>query len=126
MINEAERNALLVEIHEAIEESALSVATKMQKVELSYPPGVELTPEESAALSSLQLSDEARSGLNKLIADACAYPLFHLFCLMDGVADIEEAGPDTWGGLSFVHKSGADEPMLHDEFYESYWLYKKE
>lgn len=39
---------------------------------------------------------------------------------------VGEAGPDTWGGLSLAYKSEADEPMLHDELYESYFLYKKD
>ena len=126
MIEKQIRDALFLEIHKAIEESAQSVVSQLQSSGLSYPPGAELTPDEMAALSSLTLSEAAKSGLRKVVADACAYPLFHFFTLLDGVADPETDLGGVWLGASIAEKPEEDEPMLHDELYESYWLYKKE
>jgi len=125
MIKKELRDALFIEIHKAIEESAESVA-QLQTSHLSYPPGVELTPEETAALQTLNLSAVARSALRRLAANACSYPLFQFFCLLDGVADPESEPDDVWLGATLAEKPDEDEPMLHDEFYESYWLWKED
>jgi hypothetical protein len=134
MISKATRTALLVEIHRSIEDSA---ASAMQSVgasdatpQVTYPPNGELTAAESEALRALRLSDAARSGLLKLMKDAAAYPFFHFFSLLDGVADPPEAVngervfEDIWHGLTWVTKT-EDEEMLHDAFYESYWAFKQ-
>lgn len=93
MIDEAKRDALFYEIHKAIEESAESVVSPLQDLTLAYPPGAELSKEEKDALSDLRFSQQAKSGLKKIVADACAYPLFHFFSLLDGVTD-PEIDPD--------------------------------
>ncbi len=125
MIDKEIRDVIFIDIHKAIEESAKSVLSPMQNQSLSYPPGNELTKEEMSALSNLKLSDAAKSGIKKLLMDACAYPLFHFFSLLDAVTDPESDIGDTWLGATIDSKSTEDEPMLHDEFYESYWLYQK-
>ena len=125
MIKKEIRDALFKEIHKAIDESTESVA-QLQTSDLSYPPGVELTPDETTALSSLSLSEPAKSGLRKLVANACSYPLFQFFCLLDGVADPETDLDDEWLGGTIAEKPEEDEVMLHDEFFESYWLWKEE
>jgi hypothetical protein len=44
--------------------------------------------------------------------------------MMDGVAD-PEADVGDWPGVTLASKGEDDEDMLHDEFYESWWDYKK-
>lgn len=125
MIEKRIRDALFKEIHKTINESAESVA-RIDSSGLSYPPGIELTTEEVEALASLGLSDAAKTGLRKLAADACAYPLFHFFSLLDAVADPDTDLGDVWLGATIGKKPEGDEPMLHDELYESYWLWEEE
>ncbi len=123
MMNSTIKKALFYELHKAIEESASDVVDNMQNCNLTYPPGIEFTEAESKALASLKLSDEAKSGLKKLLKDACSYPSFHFFSLLDGVTDPESEAVEEWYGLSFTEKNENDE-MTHDEFYESYWEYE--
>ena len=113
------RDALFNEIHKAIAKSAESVG-QFDASGISYPPSVELTPDEAQALSAIQLSDSAKSGLKKLVADACAYPLFHFFSLLDAASDPDIDFDDVWLGATIEAKTDeADEPMLHDELYET-------
>lgn len=92
-----------------------------------YPPtgatGPAMTTEEVSAISSLQLSDAARSAVAKLIADANAATLFRFFCLIDGVADPELVDSPTWSGASLLARQ-PDNEMLHDLLYECYWAYQ--
>jgi hypothetical protein len=135
MVGKATRTALLVEIHRSIEESAASAVQRIGDPEVTpqvnYPPNGELTAAEREALHTLRLTDAARSGLLKLVKDAAAYPFFHFFSLLDGVADPPETFDDervyekVWQGLSLVPKT-EDEEMLHDDFFESYWSYRQE
>jgi hypothetical protein len=131
MINKDIRNALFKELHKAIEESSESVA-KLNASDLYYPPGVELTPGEKKALSSLPLSTDAKSGLRKLVADACSYPLFHFFSLLDAVTGPDIELDDVWLGASIElnkdddFEDEDDDLMLHDQFFEAYWLYKED
>ena len=120
MIEKNIRDGLFKEIHKAIAESEESIG-QLDSSGISYPPGVELTPDEAQALSELQLSDSAKSGLKKLVADGCAYPIFHFFSLLDAVTDPETDLDDVWLGATIEAKTDeADEPMLHDELYETY------
>ena len=67
-----------------------------------------------------ELEDE-NNRLKKIVADACAYPLFHFFSLLDAVSDPDTDLDDVWLGATIEVKSDeADEPMLHDELYETY------
>jgi len=79
MISKKLREALFKEIHKSIEESTETLISDLHETAISYPPGNELTNEEKAALGNLNLSNAAKTGLEKLVADACAYPLFHFF-----------------------------------------------
>ncbi len=119
MLNNVIRNAILAEVHRAIHEAASSCVAALENPNITYPPNEELTPAERSALAALFLSAEARSGMQKLLADTASYPLFHLFALMDGVGDPVDF-PGEWTGLSLSVKED-DEPMLHDDFCESYW-----
>ena len=115
-------DALFREVHRAIRETAEVTVRQLRekKPELTYPPNAELSADERQALASLALSPAACSGLNKIIADAAAYPLFHLFSLIDGVADPADA-PAGWRGVHLGEGMNEPDPMLHDELYESYW-----
>ena len=73
--------------------SAIAAAADEMKrgTTLAYPPGDEarLTDEELAALAVLELPAAALSGLRKIVRAAASAPLFHTFCLLDGVGDPE-------------------------------------
>lgn len=134
MIPKETLTALLVEIHQSIEESSRSVLESIgdpgATPEVHYPPNGELTVAEQEALRSLHLSEFARSGLAKLVKDAAASSFFRFFTLVDGVADPpmflngERVFENVWLGVSLVPKIKGED-MLHDEFYESFWAYKK-
>ena len=74
-------------------------------------------------LKNLSLSTDAKSGLKKIISDACSSPLFHLFSLMDGVADPENEDIGEWYGIDFSEKDENTDTTLHDDFFETYWDY---
>ncbi len=121
MLKDPDRNAIFMEMHRAIDEAVSSMVSALDKPEITYPPDEELTPAEMSALAALHLSTEARSGFKKLMVDAASWPLFHLFSLMDGVADPVDH-PTEWTGLSLSVRED-DKSMFHDDFYSSYWDY---
>ncbi len=63
------------------------------------------------------------SAIRKIVADAAAYPLFHLFALFDGVAD--PSGLKEWFGVDLCSPSEEDRDLLHDHFFETYWDWVK-
>ncbi len=121
MLQNSDRNAIFMEMHRAIDEAVSSMVSTLEKSDIIYPPNEELTHAEMSALAALHFSTEARSGLRKIMAEAASSPLFHLFCLMDGVADPIDH-PTEWTGLS-LSAGEDDESMLHDDFFSSYWDY---
>jgi hypothetical protein len=128
-MTEQEKEALFIEVHRAIEEAAASTAAALrnQDIGLSYPPNAGLSPAEQQALASLPATPDAESALRKVIADAAAAPLFRLFSLLDGVGDPTDY-EGLWLGLSLKTPSEQDqepEIMLHDEFFESYWMWRE-
>lgn len=128
MIDDATKRALFNDIHRDIAEISAKTVERIPEsiTDLVYPPNAEFTPEERAALQQLQLSKDARSGLQKLVAEACSGVMFGFFALTDGVADPSTGDFPVWLGVSLTPKPDEDEPMLHDEFYSSYWDYKEE
>ncbi len=63
-----------------------------------------------------------------MIADASAKAFFEVFSLMDAVADPELAPhKGTWLGIDTTPgiPDEPDFPMLHDEFFERWWNFKK-
>jgi hypothetical protein len=131
MTREEIQQALFLEMHKEIEEAtAVGLSwfgSTQQGADVTYPPGETLTAEEKAALKNLELSPAARSAVKKIVTDIASAPLFHLFSLMDGVADPESGDFELWLGVDFVNKSldSDDEgDMLHDGFCSSYWEYK--
>lgn len=123
MLDAKKLAALLVEIHKAIDESTTSVIDRLEECEPTYPPGVELSVDEKEALESLVLDENLKSGLRKVIADACAYPFFHFFSLIDGVTD-PSGFDEGWYGCSFEEKNGDNNEMLHDKFGDAFWKFQ--
>lgn len=124
MLSPSQKRTLFMELHRAIEESARVTVQSLSSAagpNISYPPDGKLSVDETAALGKLVGTPDLDSGLRKLIADAAFYPIFHLLCLFDGVADPVQPSED-WRGISI---SGGREPsndiMLHDMLYETYW-----
>jgi hypothetical protein len=144
---------LLLEVHRAIETAAKEAVRKIGRpvgspalsdgatpLERSvaavraslvvYPPmdstGDQLSSAETAAIVGMSVSSEARSGLEKLVADAAAAAFFRFFCLLDGVADPEVREVDDWfGAVLAAPPDDEDRPMLHDELFDSYWRYRE-
>ncbi|MEO2091977.1 MAG: hypothetical protein ABGY75_21190 [Gemmataceae bacterium] len=121
MLEDIDRHALFDELHRSVERSASAAVEQLLAgaPNLAYPPNYGLTPDEQAALASIQKSPAMGSALRKLIASAAATPIFDLLCLVDGVADAEMPQD--------VRESDATavELMLHDGFYESYWAWRR-
>lgn len=127
-MTEKQRTALMTDLHRQIESAAVRAAQAIvgsqETPHLTYPPNGGLTPVERAALTSLTRSPALDSALRRVVADAAADAIFHLFCLLDGVADpINYTG--TWMPLP-VGKGNADGGMLHDEFMGSYWEWRSQ
>jgi hypothetical protein len=129
------RRALLLELHRAVDDAANSALDTIGKRGTApvYPPGVEFTPEEVAALAELRVSPAARSALDKLLRDTAASPLFEFFSLIDGVSDPHDwPGPEPWLGALLRARVATDRQderegnaeMWHDQFFESYWEYR--
>ena len=144
---------LLLEVHRAIEVAAKHAITKIGRpvsppalpdtasgLEQSnagvraslaaYPPvdssGAQLSSAETAAIVAMSLSPDARSGLEKLVADAVAAAFFRFFCLLDGVADPDVREVSDWfGAVLAAPTEDEDRPMLHDELFDSYWRYRE-
>jgi hypothetical protein len=133
MLPEEMRDALLIEIHRSVEESATQTAGDLVgsgKITLSYPPNNGLTAEEAAALKALPAIPQLESAFRKVIADAAFYPMFNLMSLIDGVADPVGFDGD-WAGVRLKPMAeGEDEDdessMLHDDIYESYWTWREQ
>ncbi|HMV50540.1 MAG TPA: hypothetical protein PLD20_10040 [Blastocatellia bacterium] len=125
-MNEEILKKLFAAMHAAVSEAATSTVNALANPEseflVTYPPGQVLTAEEIQELKQLKLSPSARSGLAKLLKDACASPLFELLYLIDGVADPNLDNNEHWPGIRLELKDADESLMLHDYLYESYWL----
>jgi hypothetical protein len=122
MIDESTRAALFAEIHRAIEEStaaAVAAFGSSEAASISYPPGESFTDEETAALRALVLTPVTAAAVHKLIADTCAYPMFQLFSLLDGVCE-PASYKQHWPGLALVPRTSDAMSMYHDDFYASH------
>lgn len=121
MLEKIARHALFHEIHRVIEETATVSAQRLVRgsPELTYPPNCGFSADEAAAIRSLTQTPAMESALRKIIADAAAYPIFHLLSFADGVADAPDIGEVA------ADEQTAVEIMLHDGFYESYWAWRR-
>jgi hypothetical protein len=121
MLEDITRHALFHEIHRSIEESATATVANLMagRTELKYPPNCGFTAAEFAALKSIPRTRAMESALRKILADAAAHPMFHLFCLADGVVD-----PPPMTRIQKEDRSAVELP-LHDGFFESYWAWRR-
>jgi hypothetical protein len=120
LFEQIDRNSLFHEMHRAIEETAtVSVRMLMEaNAELDYPPNAGLMPDERTALGALLRTPALERALRKVIADAAAYPLFHMLCIADGVADPPVLHDD-------LREDVSSKLSLHDGLYESYWAWRR-
>ena len=102
--------------------SKSTVATNVRQFPLSCRTE-RLTPAEERALQAFKLSRVQQSALRKLMAEACAATMFHFSCLMDAVGHPYTVQTKRWYGASFAERR--EGPMLHDEFGDLYWEYKR-
>jgi hypothetical protein len=121
------KELLLVDLHRVVEHTAAAVAEALlagkAAGELAYPPNGGLTEEEGDALAQICGSAALESGIRKVLAHVAARPLYHLFCVVDGIADPEGNG---WSGVSLLDKQTSDaEEFLHTEFLDKYWLWRR-
>jgi hypothetical protein len=111
MLTDAERNALLIEVNREIEEQADRLARGLAQggelPTLIYPPNGGFTEPEQEAVLGLLVSEEAVSGLRKLVANACAGPLSWLFALLDGIAD-PEGYDGHWPPFEICHSDNGE------------------
>jgi hypothetical protein len=131
-MTDAIRAALLREAHHSIAEAADAGIARITDakggaVTLDYPPADQqsvdhmLTAAEATALARIAASDAASTGLRKLLREAASAPLFHLFSLLDGVADPRDWDGNVWSGADLVpSQDDEDREMLHDAFLDSY------
>jgi len=129
-LSDDNQKALMLTIHQKVEEYADSVADSLNKgdiEDLTYPPNCGLTGEELNALQKLKDDPTLKSALRKVLADNSAGVVFDIFNLVDGTADPDE-NLGNWTEIALVDKSEElDDPieMLHDNFYSTYWDWKK-
>jgi hypothetical protein len=128
MLPEITLRALLLEVHQAINESAsLSLGALGGEDFADVTYGERLTALERDSLRTIRLNDVQRSALLKLLKDTAAYPMLHFLSLLDGVGDPpqfqdgERVFEGRWHGVTLT--LGHDEGqlmMLHDAFYDTY------
>ena len=86
-----------------------------------------MTEAEIKSLEQLKNNDILRDALRKILADSSASVLFELFNIIDGTGDPD---PETgeWSEVLLVDMpEDFDEHVefLHDNFYETYWNWRK-
>ena len=129
MLTDAQMTALMLHVHATIEDHARYAANALapsgRLSRPSYPPNGGYTEAEVAALDGLASTPDRVSGLRKLVAEAIASTVFSLFNVIDGTGD--PLTSTDWLGFELVElDDDADVvPMLHDEFFETYWAWRE-
>ena len=128
-IAETQKQALLFEIHESIENTANQVIESLslgRSPILSYPPNSHLTTEEETSLTEIKNNNILHNALLKIFKDAAQAPIFHFFCLLDGVSDPENY-EEKWFGFQLSQKTDSEvqTQFLHDELFETYWAWQQ-
>jgi hypothetical protein len=130
-LSENHLKTLMLSLHQKIDETAEyhsnNIDTGKTEDSIVYPPGATLDPNEIAELEKIKNNQVLKSALKKIIADGSANVLFDLFNFIDGTTDPnEEIGE--WEGIHLVDYSEdfeENDEMLHDNFFGSYWDWKK-
>jgi hypothetical protein len=124
--------AILLDTHQDINnfaDNAVSIIFGNNLASLTYPPNVDLTAEEIAALKTIVPSDNLKNALKKILADNSAAVMFNLFNNIDGTTDPKN-NSDNWTGVKLIDLDPDDdedsENFLHDEFYSTYWDWHKD
>ena len=126
-LSENNRHALLLAIHQSIEEQAVGSANDLLQGytdALDYPSNGGFTAEEKEALKLLQNNGVLQSALRKALANCAAGVIFDLLNLIDGTSDPEHGD---WNGVSLMDKTEEVEEgdFLHDDFFDIYWEWRK-
>jgi hypothetical protein len=131
MLTEAQRRALLLQMHRSIEEVAARVASELRSgvASLSYPPNCGLTRDETRAIAELRSIAGLESALRKIVASAASFPLYHFICILDGIGDPADYDGE-WLGARIdpvpLDSDGSEEnEPLRYEFFDSYWDWRK-
>jgi hypothetical protein len=119
-------NKLMVYLHEVISKTADSSvkAIKSNRTDktLCYPPGITLNDDEMSVLAQIRNIEGFEGVLKKIIVDSASYPLFDLFSIIDGTADIPDVSYEFLDVVECKLGERNDrEDFLHDYFYETYW-----
>jgi hypothetical protein len=130
-LSEQNRTTLLTELHKSIEDSANMIANNIndgQTIDLiNYPPNGGLTEEEMNSLKSLAGNEILRNTLRKVLASNSATVIFELFNIIDGTGDPDpELGE--WSEVMLIDRPDDFDDyyeFLHDNFYETYWNWRK-
>ena len=126
MLTEKQRDALLLELHRAIEESADDAAQSLrpggEPRQPYYPPNGGLTDAEHNALAGLLATEDAVSGIRKVVANAAAGPLWTLFSLIDATADPTDY-EEFWPPFELVESE--DGERLEAPWLDAYWLWRE-
>lgn len=130
-LSDENRDTLFVSVHKSIEESANTDANHIfhGRVDqlINYPSNGGLTADEQSALQELKGNEVLRSALRKVLASTAAGVFFDFFCVLDGVADPDPWARE-WSGVrlrDLPSDDNEDAPLLHDEFYATYWDWKE-
>ena len=130
-LSEEIRTTLLTYLHKSIEETANNLANHLNNGRtnqlIDYPPNGGLTDEEKESLEHLKNNDILRNALRKVFASNSASVLFDLFNIIDGTGD-PDPGTGKWSEVMLVDMpEDFDEHVefLHDNFYETYWNWRK-
>lgn len=122
--------SLLISLHQSIEISSNSTANDIENGRtnqlINYPPNGGLTESETEQIENLKGNKILKSALRKVIASSISDTLFELFNIIDGTSDPEtEVGK--WSQVMLVDFDEENEvdSMLHDDFFETYWDWKK-
>jgi hypothetical protein len=130
-LSENNLKTLLISVHKAIEESANTTANDIFQGRLTklidYPPNGGLTDKEKQALKELKGNEDLKTVLRKVIASSAANAFFEFFNLIDGTTD-PAPGIGKWSEVLIVDKPedfDEDQAFLQDEFYATYWDWRK-
>ena len=121
---------MFVNLHKLIEEYANHMANHIQHGRsgelINYPPNGGLTDLEKNEISKIGGNEVLKGALRKILASNTADVLFSFFNYLDGTAD-PDFRSEKWTEVMLVDYSEENEivDMLHDEFYSTYWEWKK-